>query len=205
MTNSVSALARQTDVRTEKQQAVLDQAIRTFAELGFRGTDVQMIADRAGVGKGTVYRYFGSKEELFQAATYEVDTRLIAYIGEALAEVEDPIETIRIAGLKYAEFFDRHPYHLEIMAQDRAEFRGQVPEAHRQRHEEMIASFGEILQRGIDNGQLRPMDVRQAVLSFGAILYGVAMQACYVKSEYTMVKLSKHAIEIFIRGVSRES
>ena len=55
-----------------KRQAILEQAIRTFAELGFRGADVQVIADRAGVGKGTVYRYFHSKEDLFWATTYEV-------------------------------------------------------------------------------------------------------------------------------------
>ena len=54
----------------DKRQAILDAALDLFAERGFHGTAVPLVADRAGVGAGTVYRYFDSKEalvnELFQ-------------------------------------------------------------------------------------------------------------------------------------------
>ena len=66
-----------------KRQAILDQAIHTFAEVGFGRADVQVIADRAGVGKGTVYRYFKSKEDLFWATTYDVLLRLERCLDEA--------------------------------------------------------------------------------------------------------------------------
>ena len=77
-----------------RRALILRHAIATFAHGGFRNTDVQVIADRAGVGKGTVYRHFGSKEELFWAATYDVLTRLDRCMFSAVEGVEDPLEAL---------------------------------------------------------------------------------------------------------------
>ena len=48
----------------EKREAILDAALALFAEHTFDGTPVPLIAERAGVGAGTIYRYFESKEAL---------------------------------------------------------------------------------------------------------------------------------------------
>ncbi len=47
-----------------KRRALLDAALDLFAERGFHGTAVPLVAERAKVGAGTVYRYFESKESL---------------------------------------------------------------------------------------------------------------------------------------------
>jgi TetR/AcrR family transcriptional regulator, repressor of fatR-cypB operon len=47
-----------------KRAAILEAALDLFVERGFHGTAVPAIAERAGVGAGTIYRYFQSKEEL---------------------------------------------------------------------------------------------------------------------------------------------
>ncbi len=51
----------------DKRQAILDAALALFAERGFHGTAVPLVADKAGVGAGTLYRYFESKEALVNA------------------------------------------------------------------------------------------------------------------------------------------
>lgn len=50
-----------------KREAILDAALDLFAERGFHGTAVPLVAKRANVGAGTVYRYFESKEALVNA------------------------------------------------------------------------------------------------------------------------------------------
>ncbi len=47
-----------------KAQAILDASLALFAEKGYDGTAVPLIAEKAGVGAGTIYRYFESKEVL---------------------------------------------------------------------------------------------------------------------------------------------
>ena len=47
---------------TARDREILCAAIRQFARDGYAQTDVQLIADAVGVGKGTIYRTFGNKE-----------------------------------------------------------------------------------------------------------------------------------------------
>lgn len=48
----------------DKREAILAAALALFVERGFHGTAVPELAERAGVGAGTIYRYFASKEAL---------------------------------------------------------------------------------------------------------------------------------------------
>jgi AcrR family transcriptional regulator len=62
--------AATTTPQQDKREAILDAALALFAERGFHGTAVPLVAEKAKVGAGTIYRYFPSKEalvnELFQ-------------------------------------------------------------------------------------------------------------------------------------------
>jgi TetR/AcrR family transcriptional regulator, repressor of fatR-cypB operon len=49
---------------TGKREAILNAALQLFTEFGFHGTAMPQVAERAGVGAGTIYRYFTSKEAL---------------------------------------------------------------------------------------------------------------------------------------------
>src|SRR5450432_993039 len=51
-------------VVTDKREAIMTAALELFVERGFFGTAVPEIADKAGVGAGTIYRYFPSKDAL---------------------------------------------------------------------------------------------------------------------------------------------
>lgn len=56
-----------TERGAEKHDAIVVAALELFVERGFHGTAVPEIADRAGVGAGTIYRYFASKEAIVNA------------------------------------------------------------------------------------------------------------------------------------------
>jgi TetR/AcrR family transcriptional regulator, repressor of fatR-cypB operon len=50
--------------KADKREAILEAALIQFVNRGFHGTTVPDIAERAGVGAGTIYRYFASKDAL---------------------------------------------------------------------------------------------------------------------------------------------
>lgn len=64
--DSVSNLGgdKRRDAVSDKREAILGAALDLFVERGFYGTAVPDIAEKAGVGAGTIYRYFESKEAL---------------------------------------------------------------------------------------------------------------------------------------------
>jgi AcrR family transcriptional regulator len=187
-----------------KRQAILDQATRIFAEQGFRGTDVQAIADGAGVGKGTVYRYFRSKEDLFWATTYEVMVRLDQEIFQAMEGIDGACDKLRAAAVAYSRFFVDNPQYLELTIQDRAEFRGSGPESHREHHEKMIETMGHIVQDGIDRGELRAVDTRLTTIALGSLLYGAAMLGCHLKS-VDVRQMTEYAVDVFLQGIRADA
>ena len=60
-------IARSEDSKARKRGAIVEAAAERFAVAGYAGTSMVDIARAAGVGKGTLYEYFKSKEELFLA------------------------------------------------------------------------------------------------------------------------------------------
>ncbi len=188
-----------------KEDAILREAVHAFARDGFRGTDVQEIADRANVGKGTVYRYFGDKQELFWATVYWVLEKLDTYLATAAATEQMPLEKLRATCHAYGEFFESNPEYLEIFVLDRAEFHGKAPESHLERHEEMIRNFSSIIEEGVERNEIRPLDPRQTVLALGSTLYGSAVHSAYAKFDRPVSELVATATEIFLRGIVAES
>src|SRR6185503_418939 len=69
--------ASQRATATDKREAIMTAALELFVERGFFGTAVPEIADKAGVGAGTIYRYFESKEALVNEL-YRQEKRLFA-------------------------------------------------------------------------------------------------------------------------------
>ena len=51
-------------IMKDKRTAILQATLEMITELGFHGTAMSKLADRAGVGAGTIYRYFKNKEDL---------------------------------------------------------------------------------------------------------------------------------------------
>jgi len=193
---------RKSEARMQvKQEVILARAIEAFAEDGFRDADVQVIAEKAGVGYGTVYRYFRTKEELFWSATYMVLERLGAHVRESISQCRGAIEALRAAGLAYAGFFEANPECLAVFVESRAEFHGRIPASHREFHEKMVQLFVEILERGVAGGEIRPLDPRSTVTSLGCVLYGAVMFGCYVEDQCRLSELAEQALGMLLGGI----
>jgi AcrR family transcriptional regulator len=68
----------------DKRRIILDAALRTFASRGYHGTSVPEVAEAAGVGVGTLYRYFDDKNALVNELYRDAKLRLKAALLEGL-------------------------------------------------------------------------------------------------------------------------
>ncbi len=184
-----------------KRDAILSAAVEVFAREGYRGADVQKIADRSGVGKGTVYRYFGDKQDLFWDTHFWVLDKLDQRIGEAVMAEPRPLDKLRSACRAYGEFFQAHPDYLEIFVLDRAEFRGTAPPQRVERHEKMITEFEKIIEAGIRAGEIRPVAPRQTVLALGGTLHGTVVTWAYAITGRSIAEMTAYTADIFLAGI----
>ncbi|MEJ2580334.1 MAG: TetR/AcrR family transcriptional regulator [Acidobacteriota bacterium] len=109
--------------RYDKRQLLVKAAGSVFAEKGYASTRVADIAERAGVGKGTVYEYFRSKEELLFAVFESINVDISARIDEALASGESTKEQLhdllRLGAEVVSEQVDLQPVILDFWAASR--------------------------------------------------------------------------------------
>ena len=75
--------------------AAVDAAMSAFRRKGFEGTSVQDLVDATGIGRGSLYLAFGSKEELYLAAVDRYRERFAVPLAEALRMGEPGPELIR--------------------------------------------------------------------------------------------------------------
>lgn len=116
-------MAKATDGDTAPvPQRLLAAATRLFAEQGYDRTSVQEIVEAAGVTKGALYHYFGSKEDLLQEVYARV-LRLQQERLDAFADADAPVEqrlrdaaadvvVTTIENLDDASIFFRSMHHL---------------------------------------------------------------------------------------------
>ncbi len=66
--------------KPDKRDEVVRAALELIAELGFHGAPMAMIAERAGVGAGTIYRYFENKDVLINELYQEIEDKVQRFI-----------------------------------------------------------------------------------------------------------------------------
>ena len=107
----------------KRREEILDAAAPIFARLGYQNTEIQTVADACDVAKGTIYLYFPGKQALFLAAVDRGMRRLVASIDAAIENIDDPLDQLASAIRAYLQFFKDHHEYVELLIQERAEFR----------------------------------------------------------------------------------
>ncbi len=190
---------------TRRQSQLLEVAGHAFAEHGYANTDVQLVADLAGVGKGTVYRYFENKEALFLAAVDDAMGRLNQSLLGVAQRTSDPLEMMALAVHGYLRFFDDHPHFVELLIQERAFFRERSKPTYYQHVEANIGPWRVMLQSLIDEGRVRDLPVDRVTAVISDMLYGTMFTNYFVRREISLEDQFRDILGITIRGVFSES
>lgn len=94
---------------------MLDAAARLFATQRFHEVRMEDIAEEAGVGKGTLYRYFRDKEELYTALLTQASHQFAAELREAMADAASPRAQLEAMVASILQHFDTHPHLLDLI------------------------------------------------------------------------------------------
>jgi AcrR family transcriptional regulator len=80
--------------RNKKRSEIAQKAIAVLAKRGFQATTIQEIADAAGLGKGTIYHYFKTKEEILLVISEQMFHEMERSFGAALLRIDEPMEKL---------------------------------------------------------------------------------------------------------------
>jgi AcrR family transcriptional regulator len=101
MTTHAAARAPQQDRSRATRRRLLEAAVECLAEVGWNGSTVSVVAERAGVSRGAAQHHFPTREDLFTAAVEHVTAERLAAVR---AHADDlpapgPLRTEAVVGM----------------------------------------------------------------------------------------------------------
>lgn len=89
-------MTRKERERLFRKQEIIDASVKLFAGKGFNNTTLDEIAASSEFGKGTIYNYFSSKEEIYSAIVEDVSKNLKQIINRANKTAEAATDFVKI-------------------------------------------------------------------------------------------------------------
>jgi AcrR family transcriptional regulator len=103
--------------KQDKREEILCAALELIAEHGFHGAPMAMVAERAGVGAGTIYRYFENKDVLINELYGEVEETMQQFVQEGYSAQAPFRARFLHLGTALLRFFIEHPLHFRYVEQ----------------------------------------------------------------------------------------
>ena len=190
----------------EKYTAIINAAFKIFARDGLQKGKIADIAQAAGVGKGTVYEYFHSKDDIFRA----ILNQFFDLIQTGLEEVNRltlPADKkiFMILGMNLDWFKTTTPAEMlimtEIWAQGLRRYHAGQPDNNIITRYRTIQELGTtILEQGVAEGVFRPLDSETMALLLMATLDGLGLHYL-INQNIDIDKLKQVTIRAFLEGI----
>ena len=193
------------ETQCRRRTEILDKAIHLFATHCYAGTDTQLLADELQVGKGTLYRYFENKKELFLAAADHIMVKMRERIDSAIAVVDDPLEKLRVAILAYLTFFAENPDYVELLIQERALFKDREMQTFFRYRERNLQRWRDLYRELMAEGRLREMSPDRITDVVSDLTYGTMCANYFAHRDRAPAEQVEAILDIVWRGVLSDS
>jgi len=175
MPRDIAPVAEERQRDADRSQSIILAAARDeFADHGLGGARMDRIAERAGLNKRLIYYYFEDKDRLFQAV-----------LEQAYLQIREEERKLNLLGLKPAEALRRlveftwnyylgHPEFLSLLNSENLQSARHLQDSEqaREMNSPLIATLGEILERGRKEGSFRGgVDPLQLYVSIAGLSY----------------------------------
>jgi len=194
--------------KEEKKRHIMMSAIKVFAEKGLKSAKIIDIAAEAGIGKGTIYEYFKSRDEIFIDACNYMMVEMMVHLRQISESDLSPTEKIRAMtrmSLEVTEHFTPEmsafiaDFWAEGIRSNYQEDKGLIDI--KPVYEEAREVYQKILQDGIDSGEFRPMDTHMFAAALIGVIDGLQVQWVIDPQTFKFDVMTEALIDLFINGI----
>jgi len=191
-------------LKKRRQEQILKAAALVFAKNGYAGTDVELIASRLQISKGTIYRYFPSKEELFIATMEQENQNLREHITREWNQGDNPETQIENAVAGYLSFFHNNPHAVDLLLQERAKFPERGSLSYLSQRDRALERWGAYLEKLIEKEVLRPLPVERMVETLANLIYGAVFLNRIQKDRRGMQDQARDILDVLVNGLGTD-
>jgi AcrR family transcriptional regulator len=198
--------------KAESRRKILNAARDVFFRDDFMAANLDEVAERAGVAKGTLYRYFESKADLYVAVLADNGDAFTERMRELASNSElTAIEQLRGMSRFYFDYWLRHPEYFQIFwAIDNEAVIGELPDLVvnevSRLWEQSLLVLRDVLDRAVAAGDLTSCDTWEIAnilwTTANALIQSESTGARRRLRRQPLEKVFHDAIELIIRGLS---
>lgn len=186
-----------------KRDRILDAAQVVFAQKGYYYAKIEEIAELADVGKGTVYEYFASKQELYKEMVKMILADYTRQMEDLFSEDQTVEERIRLLiemHLNYMIENCRHtPQNFDDSSGLDEELLSWMFDLRRQNNERL----GEVFARGIARGELKAIDPELGANLVAGLLKGLTVPIMVDGKFVEPRRVAAEVTDILFHGMAR--
>ena len=142
-----------------KRQLILRAAAEIFSSKGYHSAKIEDIAQQAGVGKGTVYEYFQSKDQLFRDTLKEGANAIAQIIQEHIDRETTTRGKLIAFTRKNIEMGRRYRVLSKITMMVTSIMDDSFHDWLMEMHKAWLAAIEKIIREGVETGQIKPIDI----------------------------------------------
>ena len=151
--------ARRNEIRQQNEALILQAAEKVFAEAGFGGATMQLIADVAGLPKANLHYYFATKEELYRKVVSNIFD-IWLHAAESMDNAPGPVEGIGAYIDAKMEISRRHPDGSKVWASEVMHGAPVIQDYLETTLRDWTAGRARLIQNWIDEGRMDPVNPR---------------------------------------------
>ena len=143
-----------------RRHAIIDLSAQVFAQRGYHGTSTIELCEANQLGKGALYYYIGSKEQLLAAIHDRVMDEVMLGADRVAKAGGTPPEQLALHGQELLDVIVRYPDHVWVFLHEFHALTGESAEQFRRRRHEYERRIEDVIEEGSTSGHFRQVDPR---------------------------------------------
>jgi AcrR family transcriptional regulator len=186
-----------------RRAEIVGAAVEVFSRYGYRNADLELVARRLKLAKGTIYLYFESKQELFMATLASSVDALERAVAQAADSAVGPIERIRTMVLAYFRFFDRDRRFAELVTRGQVEFLGPARGIYNRMYERSRARLRAELAEGVRLGCFRRFRTAETAEMLANVMLGTITTYLYGQQRGGTTRTGRAVADFILQGLAK--
>ncbi len=142
----------------DRKKLIIEAAAKSFSLYGYKATTMDQVAKLANVGKGTIYTFFKTKEELFEEIinTHIADIRI--EVLSVMDESSSILQNLNRVLARVFEFRESHQLTIKLIQEEKDRGTATVAEAMQRVEQSIIQQIKAIIRSAIKKGEIKACD-----------------------------------------------
>ncbi len=192
-----------TPLQKERQQKILQAAAKYFARVHYHEADMETIAKEAGVGKGTLYRYFKNKEDLYLSTIQYLSVQAFEYLHQQASAAKTFKNYVEIIIDTAIDYFTAHPETFSMVLMSSLTRIQSIIDIMEDSTLPYLQNFRKRMEQAIASGEIRPLNADIVYKAFFSMIID-AVHSLLIQQKGSAAEFKQTLKALILNGLLKD-